>query len=143
MTVKGPLPSFKDSASAEEKYVRVEIKYVCWDTTFTHGLPPDILDRAGSHAVDALDLVGADDGVLESASILNPEDRVAVAAFTLGALHSTTIGLHATIKGGVAADDFGCIKGDAALGRGKGEGEALSQVRVGRGAVKSKCRGGK
>lgn len=56
------------------------------------------LDGAGTLAVDALDLVGTNDNVLEGGAVLELEDGVLVAAFGLaGALDATTVGLHATL----------------------------------------------
>ncbi|KAF4254368.1 hypothetical protein CNMCM8812_008062 [Aspergillus fumigatus] len=52
--------------------------------------PPDVLDGAGALAVDTLDLVGADNGVLEGGAVLEDEDGVLLAAFLLaGALDAT------------------------------------------------------
>jgi hypothetical protein len=42
--------------------------------------PPDVLDGTGSLAVDTLDLVGTDDGVLQAGSALEDEDGVRVTA---------------------------------------------------------------
>jgi hypothetical protein len=47
------------------------------------GRPPDILDGAASLAVDTLDLVLADNGVLERGAVLQDEDGIAVIALFL------------------------------------------------------------
>jgi len=88
--------------------------------------PPDVLDGAGSLAVDALDLVLSDDSVLESSAVLDEEDSVLVTALDLASAASTTaVGLHATIKG--SADLLGSLVGDGALGGGDREGGALGE----------------
>lgn len=48
-----------------------------------HGRPPHVLDGAAALAVHALDLVLADDGVLERRAVLEDEDGVAVVALGL------------------------------------------------------------
>lgn len=48
-----------------------------------HGRPPHVLDGAAALAVHALDLVLADDGVLERRAVLEDEDGVAVVALVL------------------------------------------------------------
>lgn len=54
--------------------------------------------------MDALDLVGTDDHVLEGGAVLELEDSVLVTALSLaGALDATTVGLHATLKRFVSA----------------------------------------
>ena len=73
--------------------------------------------------MDTLDLVGADDDVLEGAAVGNLEDGVLAAAFGLaGALLATAVGLHATVEG--TGDDLGGLVGDGALGSGNVEAEA-------------------
>lgn len=77
--------------------------------------------------MDTLDLVLADDGVLEGGAVLEDEDGVGVAALGLaGTLDTTAVGLHATVKG--AGDGLGRLVGDAALGRGDGQGGALLEL---------------
>lgn len=86
--------------------------------------PPDVVDGAGALAVDTLDLVGTDDGVLEGSAVLEEEDGVLVATLSLAsALDATAVGLHATIEG--ALDGLSGLIGDGALGGGDGEGGAL------------------
>jgi hypothetical protein len=51
--------------------------------TFADILPPDILDRAGTHAVDAFNLVRADDDVLKSTAALDKEDGIGIAALII------------------------------------------------------------
>lgn len=48
-----------------------------------HGRPPHVLDGAAALAVHALDLVLANDGVLERRAVLEDEDGVAVVALVL------------------------------------------------------------
>lgn len=75
------------------------------------------LDGTGTETVDALDLVGADDQVLQGGAVLQLEDSVLGAALGLtGALDATAVGLHATVEG--ARDNLGLGVGDRALGRG-------------------------
>lgn len=63
-------------------------------------LPPDIFNSAGTKAVNTLDLVGADDGVLEGTSLLDDEDGIVLSALDLaGAFNAATVGLHASIEG--------------------------------------------
>ncbi|GJC81412.1 hypothetical protein ColLi_04251 [Colletotrichum liriopes] len=82
--------------------------------------PPDVLDGAGALAVDTLDLVGTNDGVLEGSAVVEDEDGVLVAALSLtSALDATAVGLQATIEG--AGDSLGSLVGDGALGGGDGE----------------------
>lgn len=87
-------------------------------------LPPDVLDGARALAVNTLDLVGADDDVLEGSTVLKDEDGILVTTLLLAsALHTSAVGLHATVEG--ALDDLGGLVGDGALGGGDGEGGAL------------------
>jgi hypothetical protein len=89
--------------------------------------PPDVLDGARALAVHALNLVLADDGVLESAAVLDLEDGVRVTAFDLTSARGTTaVSLHAAIKD--AGNDFDGLVGDGALGGGNGKGGALVEV---------------
>lgn len=127
MTLNGPDPVFKDKASIKESNVSevyfihpLEIIY-----TFANGLPPNIFDRAGAHAVHSLDLVGANDDILQSASILDPEDSILVTTLTLRALNPATICLHTAVEGHVSTDDLGLLQGHASLGRRNRKSEAL------------------
>lgn len=87
-------------------------------------LPPDVLDGARTLAVNTLNLVGADDDVLEGGSVLKDEDSIRVAALLLtSALHTTAVGLHGTVEGSL--DDLGRLVGDGTLGGGDGEGSTL------------------
>lgn len=89
--------------------------------------PPDVLDGAGSLAVDTLNLVLADDGVLQGTAGLDGEDGIRVTALILtSALDTTAVGLHATVKG--ARDDVRRLVGDGALGGWDGESGTLVQV---------------
>jgi hypothetical protein len=84
--------------------------------------------------VDTLDLVSADNGVLEGGAILEDEDGVLIAAFLLAAaLDATAVGLHTAVEG--AADGLGGGVGHAALGGGDGEGGALVEGLVGGGIM--------
>jgi hypothetical protein len=75
--------------------------------------------------VDTLDLVGTDDQVLKSGTVLELEDGVAVTTLGLAStLDTTAVGLHATIEG--AGDDLGLLVGDGALG--SRDGEAVSAL---------------
>ena len=90
--------------------------------TLADGLPPDVLDCAGSEAVDTLDLVGANDGVLQGTALLDDEDGVVLAPLVLaGAGNATAVGLVTTVVGLAGGDLVGLVKGDAALGLGDGE----------------------
>jgi hypothetical protein len=50
---------------------------------FTHFLEVDVVEGAGTDAVDALGLIGANDDVLESGTLLEEEDSVRVATLSL------------------------------------------------------------
>lgn len=77
--------------------------------------------------MDTLDLVLADDGVLEGGAVLKDEDGVGVSALLLAAaLDAAAVGLVATVKG--AGDGLGRLVGDAALGGGDGQGGALLEL---------------
>lgn len=77
--------------------------------------------------MDTLDLVLADDGVLQGGAVLEDEDGVGVAALRLASAgDATAVGLQATVEG--AGDGLGRLVGDAALGRGDGQGRALLEV---------------
>lgn len=100
---------------------------------FADGRPPDVLDGAGALAVDALDLVGADDGVLEGGAVLELEDGVGVAALGLPrALDAAAVRLHAAVEGLVGGDRLHLAVRYAALGGRDGEGGTLVE-RGGRG----------
>ena len=76
--------------------------------------PPDVLDGAGALAVDTLDLVLADDGVLEGTAVLDDEDGVRVATLGLTSARNTTaVGLETTVES--AGDGLGLGKLDSAL----------------------------
>lgn len=69
--------------------------------------------------MDTLDLVLADDGVLQRGTVFEDEDGVRVTALCLArARDATAVGLEATVEG--AGDGLGGAVGDAALGRGDG-----------------------
>ena len=84
------------------------------------------LDSAASLAVDTLNLVLANNGVLKGTAVLDKEDSVLVTTLILAsALSTTAIGLHATVEG--ARDLLGLLVGDRALGRRDWKGGALSE----------------
>lgn len=86
-------------------------------------LPPDVLDGARTLAVNTLDLISANDDVLEGSTVLEDEDGVGVLALDLAsALDATAVGLHATVED--ARDGLGTLVGDGSLGGGDGEGGA-------------------
>lgn len=96
--------------------------------------------------MDTLDLVRADDDVLEGTAVLDDEDGVRVAAlFLTRARDSTAVGLHATVKG-LAVDLVDLVEGDAALRVGDREGVALRELAggglgVGAGAMRGQHAG--
>lgn len=86
-------------------------------------LPPDVLNGARTLAVNTLDLISANDDVLEGSAVLEDEDGVSVRALDLAsALDTAAVGLHAAVEG--AGDGLGALVGDGALGGGNGEGGA-------------------
>ena len=90
-------------------------------SVLTDGVPPDVLNGAGTETVNTLVLVLANDGVLESSAVSEEEDSVGVAAFGLTtALDTTAVGLVAAVEG--AGDGLGFLVGDGALAGGDGEG---------------------
>lgn len=99
--------------------------------------PPDVLDGAGALAVDTLDLVLANDGVLEGTAVLDDKDGVRVATLSLTSAGNTTaVGLETTVEG--TRDGLGLGELDIALGAGDRDagallhGESLSRSRSGR-----------
>lgn len=99
--------------------------------------PPDVLDGAAALAVDTLDLVGANDGVLQGGAVLKDENGIAVTTLGLtSALDTTAVGLQTTVEG--AGDGLGRAVLDGALGGGDGEARTANKllrgsVEVGRG----------
>ena len=88
--------------------------------TLADSLPPDVLNGAAALAVDTLNLVGADDGVLQGATILDDEDGVRVASLLLAsAVNTTAKGLVLAVVGTI--DLVGLVKGDRAGRVGNGE----------------------
>jgi hypothetical protein len=87
----------------------------------------NILDGASSLAVDSLNLILANDGVLESATVLDDEDGVLVSSLGLASARNTTaIGLHASIED--TRDSLRRLQGDGTLGSGNREGSTLVQA---------------
>lgn len=102
--------------------------------TLADGLPPDVLNGASALAVDTLDLVGTDDGVLQSTALEDREDGVAVITLGLaGTLDTTAEGLHASVVDLTLADLVGLLEGLGSLGLGQREGVALVESTEGRG----------
>jgi hypothetical protein len=99
--------------------------------------PPDVLDGAGALAVDTLDLVLADDGVLEGSAVLDDENGIRVATLSLtSAGDATAVGLKTTVES--AGDGLRLGELDGALGAGDRNagtllhGESLSRSGSGR-----------
>ena len=81
------------------------------------GAPPHVLERAGALAVDALDLVRADDDVAERAALLDLEDGVRVAALVLArALDAPVVHVHAAVEGLAGRDGVDVVQGGGAGG---------------------------
>lgn len=86
---------------------------------FADGFPPDVLDCAGTHAVNTFGLVGADDDVPKGCALLKLEDGVRITTFGLSAArYSTTKALHSTVK--FAGHDHGFRESRLASGFGEG-----------------------
>lgn len=84
------------------------------------------LDSAGSLAVDTLNLVLANDDVLESSAILDHEDSVLVTTLDLAsAANTTAVGLHATVED--TADLLGGLEGNGTLGGRDGKRSTLAK----------------
>lgn len=64
------------------------------------GFPPDVCDCASSSAVNALNLVSADDDVGEGTAVCNDEDGVALATLARRAGYTTTEFHHTTVEVG-------------------------------------------
>lgn len=74
--------------------------------------------------MDTLNLVLANNGVLEGTAGLDNEDSISTATLSLAsARFATAIGLQATIEG--AADSLGSLQGNRALGSRDGKASAL------------------
>ena len=89
--------------------------------------PPDVLESAGTLAVDTLNLVLANDDVLESGTVSQREDSVRVTALSLtSAADTTAVSLEATVEG---ASDLLWLAEGLSAGRGRdGESGALVQA---------------
>lgn len=97
--------------------------------TLADSLPPDVLDSASILAVHTLDLISADDGVLESTALLDDEDGVALATlFLAGTFNTTAVCFHTAVED--IRNLLGLVEGLIALGVRKGEGVPLGQVAV-------------
>lgn len=84
------------------------------ESVFADGGPPNVLERARAKTVNALDLVLADDDILEGSTVLQKEDGILVAALLLASAGDTTVvGLVATVKG--TADFLRGLVGDRSL----------------------------
>ena len=89
--------------------------------------PPDVFDGATALAVNTLDLVLTNDGILEGTSILDDEDCIGVSTLGLtSARLATAVCLHATIKG--TRDRLRSLKGNGSLGSGNGKRCTLVQA---------------
>jgi|SRR5690242_3020862 len=89
--------------------------------------PPDVLESAGTLAVDTLNLVLANDDVLERSTVSKVEDGVGVTTLSLtGAANTTAVGLEATVKG--AGNLLGLGEGLSALAGGDRDAGALGQA---------------
>lgn len=83
------------------------------DCIFADIFKPDELKVAGTFAVDAFLLVGADDDIAKSRAVLENEDRVCFAAFALARAFDAAI-----VLGPAGVEDFaglevaGCFEGD-------------------------------
>ena len=99
------------------------------ESILADGSPPDVLDRAAALTVDTLDLVLADDDVLEGSAVLQEEDGIRVATFLLtSARDATAVGLVPSVEG--ATDLLGFLVGHGALRGRDVEGEAaLDELR--------------
>lgn len=83
--------------------------------------------------MNALDLIFANDGVLEGTASLDDEDSIGVTTLRLtSAGDTTTVGLQATIEG--TRDLVGLLVGDRALGSRDGQRGALVQAEEGVGS---------
>lgn len=87
--------------------------------TLADGLPPDVADGAGTHAVDTLDLVSADDGVAQAGTVLEDEDSIGLATLAAAAGNTTAVGLQATVEG--ASDVLRLAERLSASGGGDGQ----------------------
>jgi hypothetical protein len=88
-----------------------------------------VLDGARSLAVDTLDLVLADNSILEGSTVLDGENSILVSTLDLACARNTTaVGLHATIEN--AGDRLRRLEGNRALGGRNGKGSALVQAEV-------------
>jgi len=82
------------------------------------GLPPYVLDCARAHTVDALDLVRADDHVLESSALLDLEYGIRVTSLGLAsAIDAATESDHSAVE--LAGDDHRLAQGALASGVGE------------------------
>ncbi|KAJ8116580.1 hypothetical protein OPT61_g2028 [Boeremia exigua] len=97
------------------------------ESVLADGGPPDVLESAGTLAVDTLNLVLADDDVLESGTVSQREDGVRIATLGLtSAADTTAVGLQATVEGARDLLDF--LEGLGALAGGDGDAGALGQA---------------
>lgn len=89
--------------------------------------PPDVLECAGTLAVDTLNLVLANDDVLKSGTVSQREDGVRVTALSLtSAADTTAVGLEATVER--AGNLLGLGESLSAGGGGDGESGALVEA---------------
>lgn len=95
--------------------------------TLADSLPPHVLDRARAQTMHTLNLILADDRVLQRAAFLDGKHCVVVAALILtSALDATVVRLHAAVKG--VRDDLRFVKGLLALRLREREGEPFAEL---------------
>lgn len=93
--------------------------------TLAHLAEPDVGQRAGALAVDALELVRADDDIAQAGAVLEDEDGRVGARVGVRVARAAAVELLVAVVDG-AADDRGLGEGDDAAGAG-GDVEALGR----------------
>jgi hypothetical protein len=100
----------------------------------------DVLNGTRALTVNTLDLVLSDNGILESATVLDSENSILVSTLNLAcAWNTTAVGLHATIED--TGDRLRCLKSDRALGGRDGKGSASVQAGESGGSTGSRSSG--
>lgn len=95
--------------------------------TFADSNPPDVLQSAGTLAVNTLNLVFSNDHVLQRSSVCNAEDCIGVTALSLAsAAYTTAVGLEITVEG--AGDHLRRREGHSAVSGGNGNGGAIGDT---------------
>jgi hypothetical protein len=86
----------------------------------TNGIPPYILNSAGTKTMHTLALIFTNDGVLEGGSVSEKEHCIRVSAFGLAtAFDAAAVRLETAVKG--SRDGFGGLVGDGAFAGGDRE----------------------